>query len=123
VSDLSWLTARPVAHRGLHDAAAGIIENTPSAVEAAIAAHPGITEVAAVELPVKAGASVIAVFYVASAEVPEAELQEHARTRLARYKEPRLWVAVDALPKNANGKANRRALRDGWTDANRKTIP
>lgn len=38
MSDLSWLTARPVAHRGLHDAAAGIIENTPSAVDAAIAA-------------------------------------------------------------------------------------
>jgi glycerophosphoryl diester phosphodiesterase len=36
--DLSWLTARPVAHRGLHDAAAGIIENTASAVTAAIAA-------------------------------------------------------------------------------------
>lgn len=36
--DLSWLTARPVAHRGLHDAAAGVIENTPSAIAAAIAA-------------------------------------------------------------------------------------
>ena len=24
---LNWLTARPVAHRGLHDAKAGIIEN------------------------------------------------------------------------------------------------
>jgi glycerophosphoryl diester phosphodiesterase len=34
---LDWLTARPVAHRGLHDAAAGIIENTPSAFAAAIA--------------------------------------------------------------------------------------
>jgi glycerophosphoryl diester phosphodiesterase len=32
-----WLTARPVAHRGLHDATAGIIENTPSAITAAIA--------------------------------------------------------------------------------------
>jgi glycerophosphoryl diester phosphodiesterase len=32
-----WLTARPVAHRGLHDAAAGVIENTPSAFRAAIA--------------------------------------------------------------------------------------
>lgn len=37
-----WLTARPIAHRGLHDAAAGIIENTPSAVRAAIAANYGI---------------------------------------------------------------------------------
>jgi len=32
-----WLIARPVAHRGLHDAAAGIVENTPSAFTAAIA--------------------------------------------------------------------------------------
>ncbi len=33
---LDWLTARPVAHRGLHDAAAGVIENTASAFRAAI---------------------------------------------------------------------------------------
>ena len=37
-----WLTARPVAHRGLHDAAAGIVENTPSAFAAAIAGNYGI---------------------------------------------------------------------------------
>jgi glycerophosphoryl diester phosphodiesterase len=34
--DLDWLTARPVAHRGLHDSAAGVIENTASAFRAAI---------------------------------------------------------------------------------------
>ena len=33
----AWLTARPIAHRGLHDAAAGVIENTLGAAEAAIA--------------------------------------------------------------------------------------
>ena len=31
-----WLTARPVAHRGLHDASRGIIENMPSAAQAAV---------------------------------------------------------------------------------------
>jgi glycerophosphoryl diester phosphodiesterase len=31
-----WLTARPVAHRGLHDAARGIMENMPAAAKAAI---------------------------------------------------------------------------------------
>lgn len=102
---------------------AGGFRVSPLEVEAAIAAHPAIAEVAAVELPVKAGASVIAVFYVASTQVTEAELQDHARTCLARYKEPRLWVAVDALPKNANGKADRRALRAGWPGTNRKTDP
>lgn len=33
----SWITARPIAHRGYHDAGAGRIENTLSAAEAAIA--------------------------------------------------------------------------------------
>jgi glycerophosphoryl diester phosphodiesterase len=39
---LDWLTARPVAHRGLHDADSGIIENTPAAFTAAIAGRYGI---------------------------------------------------------------------------------
>ena len=34
-----WLTTRPVAHRGLHDAARGIIENMPGAMQAAIAGN------------------------------------------------------------------------------------
>jgi glycerophosphoryl diester phosphodiesterase len=37
-----WLTARPIAHRGLHDAARGIVENTASAVAAAVGADFGI---------------------------------------------------------------------------------
>ena len=37
-----WLTARPIAHRGLHDASAGVIENTPSAFRAAVTAGYGI---------------------------------------------------------------------------------
>src|SRR4030088_2125813 len=32
----AWLTTRPVAHRGLHDRAGGIIENMPGAAQAAI---------------------------------------------------------------------------------------
>ena len=39
---LDWLTARPVAHRGLHDASAGVIENTGTAFTAAIAGGYGI---------------------------------------------------------------------------------
>ena len=39
---LAWLTARPVAHRGLHDAARGVIENTASAFQAAIDGGYGI---------------------------------------------------------------------------------
>jgi glycerophosphoryl diester phosphodiesterase len=31
-----WLTARPVAHRGLHDISRGIVENMPAAAQAAV---------------------------------------------------------------------------------------
>jgi glycerophosphoryl diester phosphodiesterase len=34
-----WLTARPVAHRGLHDLARGIVENMPAAASAAVAGN------------------------------------------------------------------------------------
>jgi glycerophosphoryl diester phosphodiesterase len=34
-----WLTARPVAHRGLHDRISGIVENMPGAVTAAISGN------------------------------------------------------------------------------------
>src|SRR3954465_16059598 len=34
-----WLIARPVAHRGLHDRARGIVENMPAAAAAAIAGN------------------------------------------------------------------------------------
>ncbi|MEI9925584.1 MAG: glycerophosphodiester phosphodiesterase [Bradyrhizobium sp.] len=37
-----WLTARPVAHRGLHDRISGIIENMPGAATAAIEGDFGI---------------------------------------------------------------------------------
>ena len=35
----AWLTARPVAHRGLHDLARGVVENMPGAITAAIAGN------------------------------------------------------------------------------------
>jgi glycerophosphoryl diester phosphodiesterase len=42
MAQLQWLIERPVAHRGLHDAAAGVIENTPSAFAAAVAGNYAI---------------------------------------------------------------------------------
>jgi len=39
---LDWLSARPIAHRGLHDAERGVIENTAAAAQAAIDGGYGI---------------------------------------------------------------------------------
>ncbi|HET9069958.1 MAG TPA: class I adenylate-forming enzyme family protein [Amaricoccus sp.] len=85
----------------------------PAEVEAALAAHPGVAEAAAVEWPVREGVSVIAAFYVpVGAPVAEAELAAHCAGRLARYKCPRVFRAVAALPRGANGKLMRRRLRE-----------
>ncbi|MBI3700315.1 MAG: glycerophosphodiester phosphodiesterase [Afipia sp.] len=38
----AWLTARPIAHRGLHDRSRGLVENMPSSIDAAVARNFGI---------------------------------------------------------------------------------
>ena len=42
IRQLEWLTARPIAHRGLHNRDTGVIENTASAFAAAIACNYAI---------------------------------------------------------------------------------
>src|SRR6476620_2242710 len=42
MTETAWLTAHPIAHRGLHDASIGVIENTASAFSAALTGGYGI---------------------------------------------------------------------------------
>lgn len=90
---------------------AGGYRVSPAEVEAALLAHPDISDAAAVEQRVKADACVIAAHYVAPRMIPDAELLDFLAARLARYKQPRLFRRVDALPRRANGKLDRQALR------------
>ena len=66
-------------------------------------------DVAVTELPVPGGGSIIAAFWTGPAD--GAALQAAAETGLARYKQPREFIHVDALPRTPTGKINRRALR------------
>ncbi|MBW6506847.1 MAG: acyl--CoA ligase [Rhodobacteraceae bacterium] len=88
---------------------AGGYRVSPLEVEAALMAHPGAGEVAAVELRVKADVGVIAAFYTGAADA--AALEAHAAVCLARYKQPRIYIHLPELAKNANGKLNRGAMR------------
>ncbi|MBL3583803.1 acyl--CoA ligase [Rhodovulum sulfidophilum] len=89
---------------------AGGVRVSPLEVERALMEHPGIHEVAATEIAVKADTTVIAAFYTGTPQ-DEAALAAFAAERLARYKQPRLYVHLDELPKNPNGKLNRRLIR------------
>lgn len=77
-----------------------------------------MTGIAAAKVRVKAGASVIAAFYVAAEDLDNADMAAFAARRLARYKQPRLYVRVAALPRTPTGKINRRALRTNWEAEN-----
>ena len=86
---------------------------SPLEVEAALAEHPSVAEVACAEVRVRADVSVIAAFIVArpGAKLDAAEMERFAAERLAAYKRPRLVKFVDALPRTANGKLVRSMLK------------
>lgn len=89
---------------------AGGYRVSPLEVEAALLAHPAIREVGVTDIAVKEDARIIAAFYVGD-PADEAELKAFANERLARYKQPRVYIRLDALPSGANGKILRRALK------------
>ncbi|HEX4571549.1 MAG TPA: AMP-binding protein [Dongiaceae bacterium] len=92
---------------------AGGYRVSPAEVEAALADHPAIAEVAAAERNVRPDVSVIAAFVVLREGAPRdaASILAQAEKRLAGYKRPREVVFLDSLPRSVNGKVLRRALR------------
>ena len=90
---------------------AGGFRVSPIEVETAYLAHPGIDECGAVDIEVKPGASIIALFWTGPSDLPEDDLCAWGAARLARYKQPRALHRLDSLPKNPNGKLLRKALR------------
>jgi fatty-acyl-CoA synthase len=85
----------------------------PGEVEDLLAGLPEIREVAVVGVADdEFGQRLRAVVSLhPGADLSEAQLQEHVRTRLARYKVPREVVFVDQLPRTATGKILKRELR------------
>jgi len=96
---------------------AGGFRVSPLEVEAVLAALPDVSGVGVVQVQVKQDVQVIAAFYTSARPLDVAQLEAYARENLARYKQPRLYVHVPALPTGANGKLQRRALRAGYKAA------
>ncbi|HEX7967981.1 MAG TPA: benzoate-CoA ligase family protein, partial [Stellaceae bacterium] len=94
----------------------GGIYVSPVEVEAALMAHPSVLEAAVVgqldeEKLVKPKAYIVLKPGVAGSSKLALELQEHVKTRLARYKYPRWIEFTEELPKTATGKIQRFKLR------------
>jgi len=84
----------------------------PKDVEEAIAELPGVAEVAVVGIDDELLGQIIKAFIVRSdvSSVDAMSVQAHCRARLASYKIPKHVAFVEALPKTASGKLQRRAL-------------
>ncbi|SEH00995.1 fatty-acyl-CoA synthase/long-chain acyl-CoA synthetase [Nonomuraea solani] len=96
-------------------------ENIYSAeVEEAIAAHPGVAEVAVVGVPDERwGETPLAIVVPTSTagSLTAEEVGEWCRGRLAAYKVPRRVAVVAELPRNASGKVRKHELRQAYGPA------
>jgi O-succinylbenzoic acid--CoA ligase len=86
----------------------------PAEVEAALARHPLVAEVAVAGRPDPEWGQAVVAWVVprGGARLTLAELREACRPWLAPYKLPRRLILVDALPRTASGKVRRQALSD-----------
>ena len=91
-------------------------------VEQALASHPDVLECAVVAAPDDTWGEVPAAFVVLRprAAVTEADLVEHVKSRIARFKAPKSMTFGD-LPKTATGKIQKFILRDQlWAGRDRR---
>ena len=89
---------------------AGGFRVSPLEVETVLLSHPAVHDVGVTDIEIKADARVIAAYVVTDTDLNESDLADWVATRLARYKQPRVFRRVAALSRNANGKLMRRAL-------------
>ena len=86
----------------------------PREIEEVLISHSAVAECAAVGLKDEkwVEAVTVAVALKSGQQASEQELIDFVAERVASYKKPRRIVFVDAVPKTAVGKLNRRALRE-----------
>ena len=85
----------------------------PAEVEAALMEHPSVREAAVVGIPDERWGEVGRAYIVlhGGATAPAVDLAAHCSALIARFKVPKEFVLIDALPRNGAGKILKRELR------------
>ena len=96
----------------------------PQEVENVLALHPQIYDVAVIGVPhAEMGQEVKAVVQLRDGVAPSdelaAEIIDHVRARLARFKAPRSVDFIDEMPRSATGKLVKRKLQDRYVEVGR----
>jgi long-chain acyl-CoA synthetase len=85
----------------------------PNEVEAVVAMHPGVIEVAAVGVPDEKSGEAVRIYVVRKdPNLTREDLLAHCRENMTGYKVPHQIEFREELPKTNVGKILRRALRD-----------
>ncbi len=100
----------------LHDRAKDLIISGganiyPREVEEVLLRHPSVHEVSVIGKPEAEWGEVVVAFVVAD-QVTVAELDALCLAHIARFKRPKHYHFIDALPKNNYGKVLKTALRE-----------
>ncbi|HET7436552.1 MAG TPA: hypothetical protein VFN10_17720, partial [Thermoanaerobaculia bacterium] len=82
----------------------------PAEIEAELVAHPAVSDAAVIAVPDETWGEV-AVAFVVGPDVTESELLTYLSLRIAKYKVPKRFMFVDALPRTAYGKVVKEELR------------
>ncbi len=122
LGDLGWLDADGflfLSDRRADLILSGGVNLYPAEIEAVLAGHPDIAEVAVVGVPdAEMGERVHAVIVPRAGVEPEiAGLEAWCRERLAGPKRPRSWEFVAELPRSEAGKLLRRLLKERYLPA------
>lgn len=91
---------------------AGGVNIYPKEIEDCILQYKGIQEVAVVGVPNKEWGETVKVVFAAKEEIDIEKLKDFLNGQLASYKIPRIYVQVDALPRNASGKILKQQLKE-----------
>jgi long-chain acyl-CoA synthetase len=85
----------------------------PREVEEALLTHPGVREVSAIGIPDPDWGEIVVACVVLEpdAAADDAKLDAHCLASIARFKRPKRYVYLDALPKNNYGKVLKTELR------------
>jgi O-succinylbenzoic acid--CoA ligase len=85
----------------------------PCEVEAAIRSTDLVLDISVIGLPNSYWGQIIAAIYTpCKPNISAQKLQEAIEGKLSRYKIPKLWFAVDTMPRNEQGKVNRKLLQE-----------
>mmetsp|Transcript_62060 Transcript_62060/g.71133 ORF Transcript_62060/g.71133 Transcript_62060/m.71133 type:complete len:202 (+) Transcript_62060:1208-1813(+) len=80
-------------------------------IESILLEHPNIVEIAVLGLPDDYwGQKVAGVVATRDGDFQGSQVEEWASERMAKYKIPRCWYHIDAIPRNAMGKVNKKEL-------------